>query len=724
LNRLTGTVFGSSVQAGAIHGNVHFHAPEAGSRLPVPQQLPAAPARFAGRSNEFGQLDAMLDEVGPMLAVLTGAGGVGKTALALRWARNVRHRFPDGQLFFDLGGTEATEPADPGEVLGTFLRGLGVAASAVPATLAERAALYRTVTANRSILILADNAFSAAQARIVRAASPSSALVVTSRSRLAGLIGDGARLVEVDPLAGDESISLLTDAVGEARIDREREQAERLGQLCGGLPIALVVAAARLVARPRMSIGQVVSELADETGRLAELSSMEGFSVQASFDAAYRDLDPAAAALYRRLALHPGQDFGFGPIATALLSVRADLRSPVGDPLDVLMQANLLTERGDQRFAFHDLLRLHARQKAETEETPASRDRSLRGFAEWYLAMAGRADLAVTPYRRRIPWQPRTELAELATFENREMGLAWLEAERRNLMAASRAVMASGHADLAWHLSDVMWPLFLYAKHDGDRLEADQRGVTAARVWGNGWAEADMLKRLSRAMAGTGDLAGAEQLARAAIDRYREVGDGRGDLDAQEVLASICRDGGRDAEAAGILTGVLAANRSRGEERNIALTLISLGMLLPSLGRPREAIELLEEARVLHTRLADIDPYNGARVVSGLAAAHLEARAFDHAADLAAEAARRMAALGSVTEQAEALRILGQAEAGRGDIEAARRQYHLAIDVLAPLGSRRAINARDRLAGLVAATGPRAVPDHADGPMVDREPAG
>jgi tetratricopeptide (TPR) repeat protein len=690
-NELSGTVVGPSVQAGTIHGDVHLH--DSPQRPPVPRQLLAPSPYFTNRSNELRQLDELLGR--SALVVLSGPAGVGKTALATQWAHRVKAGFPDGQLYCDLGGF-SEEPVDPGAALGGFLRALGVAAQHVPGELSERAALYRSVAVGRTLLVVLDNAFSVAQARVLIPPSPSSMTVVTSRSRLVGLVADGARLLDVPPLSQQDSVSLLARTVGTERIARERQSAETLARACGGLPIALSVAAARLAARPRLSVGRMASELADEAGRLVGLSAPEGPSLQAALDLSYRSLPSEVAALYRRLALHPGPDFGMGPVA-ALLAPEAHPPRAV----DQLLEANLLLEIDEERFRFHDLLRLHARQKTETHDTPDQRRAAVGAMLDWYLAVAAAADTIVTPYRRRLPYTPATKPTRLPALTGRDEALDWLERERANLLAAGRAAYDHGYHELAWHLSDVVWPLFLYHAHDREQQEVDRRGVAAARRWGNAWAEADMLKRLGRSCRKVGEYDTAEQHLRAAIRRYEEIGDARGRLDAWDGLAALYRDSGREAEAVTLFRRVLAANRDHGDERSTGLSLINLGLLLPRLGRTGEAVDMLHEARELFAGLADVDPYNGVRVLHALAGAHLRAHDLDSAERYAAEAAEQMRELGSAYGQAEALDLLGQVAQGRGELVAARRRYEAAVRVFEGTNPARASQVRGRLTGVI-----------------------
>ncbi|WP_212827193.1 ATP-binding protein [Polymorphospora rubra] len=661
----------------------------------MPRHLPIPSGNFVGRTAELAGLDRLLGEQAVAVVVLTGPAGVGKTALATHWAHAVRDRFVDGQLYVDLAGFSDAEPTDPSEALGAFLRALGVAPQRIPITLAERAALFRTVTADLRLLVMLDNAYSAGQVRPLLPAAGST-VVVTSRSRLVGLVPDGARLFDVSPLSSYASVELLARMVGPERISREPEQVRDLAGICGGLPIAICAAAGWMIARPRLSVRSVTRDLSDERDRLAQLSDEEGPSLRAALDRSYHALPPAAAVLYRRLALHPGPEFGTG-VVTALGADRASGRSGRGDVLAGLMRASLLEEVTEGRFRFHDLIRLHAREKAEDDDTEPDRRAALLAILEYYLAAAGRADMVLTPYRRRIPYGFGTDPSGLPSFDDRDDALGWLELERVNLVQAGRVALDEGFVEVAWFLADVKWPLFLYHKHYRDRLEVDRRGVRAARQWGNGWAEADMLKRLSRVCVKHGAYDEAERHARAAIERYREVDDARGVLDAQEGLATLYRDTGRLEPAVTMFAELLAGNRAAGDSRAIGLTCINLARALTRVGRADQALPLLVEARTRFDGLGDVDPYNGVRVLIGLAEAHLEVGDVDRAGRTASEAAERMGRLGSDHERAEALALLGRVAELRGEPALARRLYDEASGIFERLGSPRGVEPARRL---------------------------
>ncbi|MEV0677959.1 tetratricopeptide repeat protein [Actinosynnema sp. NPDC050436] len=682
-NELSGPVTGGAVQAREVHGGVHFH--HVPTSAPVPRQLPAAPAHFTGRTAELSELDSLQEQGGRTLAVLSGPGGVGKTALALHWSYLHGARFPDGQLYVDLAGFSGEEPVDPGEALGLFLRGLGVPPEQVPAGLTEQAALYRSLTAQRAVLVLLDNALSAAQVRPLLPTSPAGAVLVTSRSRLAGLIVEGARLLDVGPLGMTSAVRLLDLAVGGTRVRREDLPARTLATMCGGLPIALRIAAARLVTRPRWSVERVVAEMDDERGRLTVLSALPELSVRSTFDLSYRALGPTAAALYRRLAGHPGRDFG--PSVAGSVLDHASV-----DALDELIEGSLVEEVHEDRYRFHDLVRLHARDQAE----PAEHAQAARRMSEWYLAAAQVADSAVTPYRDRIPYRFSVQPVNLPTLGRAE-ALDWLEVERANLIAAGRVALDHDWPDLAWQLADVMWPLLLHHKHYRDRAEINDRGTTAARRWGNRVAEAVMLRRQGLACTTMGRLEEAERHLAASIECATEAGDRRGAADALELLALVQLDQGRLPEAVARLTGLVRTNRELGAPRNQGLTLIHLGTALGRTGRTAEGLAALREAEALFDGLPDPDPYNRARVTVATARLHQRSGDSAEATRLGERALAEMLELGSAPGAAEAHEVLAEAAV---DPQRAGEHWRRALDLLLKLGSPRAGRVSARLRGV------------------------
>ncbi|MEV1119843.1 NB-ARC domain-containing protein [Actinosynnema sp. NPDC049800] len=409
-NVMTGTAHGSVVQADRV-GQVHFHRHAEPS---LPHQLPPSPRFFTGRTRELAELDGWLskDEGHPLVVVVSGPSGAGKTALALRWLHSARHGFPDGRLYADLDPDGGDGPVTPEDVLDWFLSGLGVPATAIPAGLQPRQAAFRSLTAERSISVLLDNAVTAAQVRPLLPTSPGSAVVVTSRWRLSGLAIDGARFVQVGEFDENTSFELLERALG-PRVTAEPEAARELARLCGGLPIALSVVGARLSTKPARSLSKEVEALRDDL--LGNLALRDDVSVGAVFDSSYLDLPPSHAKVYRLCALHLGESFG----AEAAAALVDEPLAHVEEVLSDLVERNLLGGVGEERFRYHDLVRAHARKHAQSDP-PDDLCAAVLRVTEWYLERAVAADLAVSPDRPRF--DPATRSPRSVTSTGRRTG--------------------------------------------------------------------------------------------------------------------------------------------------------------------------------------------------------------------------------------------------------------------------------------------------------------
>jgi len=423
-NDLGGTVYGSAVQAGSIHGDVHFHGRDR-EPVPGPRQLLPAPPAFTNRSAELAVLTALLESAQPAppltLAVIMGVGGVGKTSLALRWLHQVRDRFPAGHLYADLGGHLPASAVRPAEVLGRFLRAVGLPPTSVPLGLEEASALWRSATAGRRLIMLLDNAASAAQVRALLPGAGPSLIAVTTRWRLGGLAIDGAHFTELGPLAEPDAVELLNRIAGAGRVGAEPDAARSVVQMCGRLPLAVCVSGARLAPNPRWPVSRMATELASERDRLTVLSSNEDLSVRAVFDVSYRALPVAAARAYRLLSLLPGPGFTADLAAAALASDPGEMARL----LDILTGASLLEETMTGRFRFHDLVRLHAREKAAVDTDAEQRAVTVRAV-DWYLQRAVAADLVVIPGRWQLGGQYALARQTTSAFPAPAAALAWL----------------------------------------------------------------------------------------------------------------------------------------------------------------------------------------------------------------------------------------------------------------------------------------------------------
>ncbi|SEC27395.1 DNA-binding transcriptional activator of the SARP family [Streptomyces sp. 2224.1] len=343
-------------------------------------QLPPAIADFCGRAREVDALDETLDRVpGPGCVVLAGGSGAGKTTLAVHWAHRVKAEFPDGQLFVDLRGFERP-PMRPGTVLGRFLQVLGVPDATIPDSEAERSALYRSLLAGRRMLVVLDNAGTAEQVRPLLPATPGTLAVVTSRRRLSGLmIRDGAALVTVGPLPADDALELLGSALGRQRIAAEGAAARELVERCDRLPLALRIAAARLMAHVGWSLADWTKKLADERHRLCELSAADpDLSMETGLSLSYRALSSGAARLFRLLGLVPGPDVEVHAAAALAGQDLPRTRRHLAE----LCEAHLLEEQAGGHFARTGLVRVYAGKLVASEESPADRDLALRRLSD------------------------------------------------------------------------------------------------------------------------------------------------------------------------------------------------------------------------------------------------------------------------------------------------------------------------------------------------------
>ncbi|WP_170191904.1 CHAT domain-containing protein [Saccharothrix syringae] len=400
---------GPFVQARDVAGGIHFHSPPTAR----PRQLPPPIGEFTGRRAQLAELDALLDAPaagGVVVSAVSGTAGVGKTALAIHWAHRVRALFPDGQLYADLRGYDREPPLPPGDVLAGFLRALGD--TEVPDDLAERAARYRSLVADRRVLVVLDNARTDGQVQPLLPGSPTCFVVVTSRDRLPSLrVRYGAHGVDLDLLPLDDALSLLRATVG-TRVDQDPDAAAALVRRCAHLPLALRITAELAATRPRAPLRELADELAEE-GRLLGVAE-DDRTIRTVFSWSVRQLDDEPRRVFRLLGLHPGRDYDAAAVAVLAEVDEGRARRA----MDALARAHLVAERADRRYLMHDLLAAYARELAGGVDDDAVFRRLFRHYSE-------AAQRAV-----------------------RAGDLTWFEAERFNL----EVLAGNRRAPTAWHV--------------------------------------------------------------------------------------------------------------------------------------------------------------------------------------------------------------------------------------------------------------------------------
>jgi len=601
----------------------------AGPRVPEPPaQLPMECAGFTGRAGELRTLDRILGAEAAAksapVAVVTGMGGVGKTALAVRWAWRHRSRYPDGQLYADLRGHGITGPARPLQVLTGFLAALGEPAERIPDDEGQAAALLRTRLEGKRILLLLDNALDAQQVRPLLPAAPGSAAIVTARERMTGLIArDGAVAVVVRPLPDAEAAALLVASMGERGDGEPPAVVAELAGLCAHLPLALRIAAANLAARPSYRLADYVAALASGD-RLTGLAVPEDeqAAVRSAFELSCDTLKPELRRLFRLAGLAPGPDLT-APAVAALAGIAT---AAAESNLDRLVALNLIDEYAHRRYRLHDLLRLYAAELAGAEESAADRDAAIDRLAAQAMAGVRSASEMLYPNLLHLPDGDREDRAvggaELAwgapEFADGDAALAWLNAERANLVALVVLLARQGKAEAALRLSDRLAGYFDMSSNSVDWLVA---ATAARRVVSDdvpiAVACAELHLGMLRFMQSRYEAAAGHYAACA--DQARRAGWVAGEAVALNNRASAYWRLGRAAETIELLTEALDAHRRTGRTAGEAVTIANIAAARLQLARSadaateaaavseqlHEALRLLGQARDMHQALHD-----------------------------------------------------------------------------------------------------------------------
>ncbi|MFF3876395.1 BTAD domain-containing putative transcriptional regulator [Streptomyces sp. NPDC001978] len=688
--------------------------------VPVrPAQLPATVPDFTGRAACVTELSEVLASAeGRVMAVsaLAGIGGVGKTTLAVHVAHRARGAFPDGQLYVDLQGA-GPRAAEPETVLGSFLRALGTADSAIPDSLEERSALYRSVLDGRRVLVLLDNAKDAAQVRPLLPGTEGCAALVTSRVRMVDLAG--AHLVDLDVMSPDEALSLFTKIVGEERVASEREAALDVVAACGFLPLAIRIAASRLAARRTWTVSVLAAKLADERRRLDELQAGD-LAVKATFELGYGQLEPAQARAFRLLGLADGPDISLAA-AAAVLDLPVE---ETEDLLESLVDTSLLESAAPGRYRFHDLVRLYARACAERDEWPPSeRGAASSRLLDFYLATAIEVYSIERPGDRLVKHLEATQYPGLA-FADSKSAVDWLYAEGDCLLACIRQSAGNGMLRRA---VDLLWVAKDLAESGANSHQYEATAVALrelAREVGDGRAEGRARTALTNALLVSDRFTQADEEARLAIRLAEAAGDlapccwapndrgiialyqGRntdGERYLNEAIANYRADGNLPGEGSALCnlsriqvklgrltSAVELARRGVAIYDQLGLTLrlangrIALGIALSAAGHNSEALEELREALRLFSE-------NRQRLWEGTANFRMaEAYLADGRPALAAQHAEQALALrviGGDWMRANVLTTLGQALIELGQTDRARACWHEALTVHEKFGA-------------------------------------
>ncbi len=576
----------------------------AADHWPIPRQLPAQARYFTGRVAELAALDRLLDDTGrddqgtAVISAIGGTAGVGKTALALRWAHRVAGRFPDGQLYVNLRGYDAGEPVRPEAALGWFLRALGVRGADIPAGAEERAAVYRSLLAGRKMLVLLDNASRVEQVRPLLPASSSCVTLVTSRDALAGLVArDGAIPVMLDLLMPEEAAALLRELIGERSV-ADPEATARLAACCCRLPLALRVAAELAMARPGHPLSALSAELA-ERQRSLDLLEAGGDSrtaVREVFSWSLRHLEPAAARAFALAALHPGPDLD----AYALAALTGLGHEQAGRTLRELARAHLLQPAGLSRYAMHDLLRAFGRELAAAGAGETAEHAALTGLFGYLEHAATTAIDTLYPAEYPAGAGHRPRLAEASgpvpQLTSEQAARAWLDSERHTLIAAISYAAANGWPERAVSLAGIIARYLDVGGFFTEAVTVHGSAAAAAALSGDPHAETRALLNLADIRVRRAQYDDALRCYERALDLARLTGDQLAEYRELNGLARINRLQARYPRAAGYYQQILDLSRSAGDQYHQSIGLLGLGSVAIFTGRYQQAARHLRDA--------------------------------------------------------------------------------------------------------------------------------
>lgn len=653
--------------------------------------LPPDVTFFTGRDAELSRLDALLKagaEAQPaavVISAIAGSPGVGKTALALRWAHRVHAQFPDGQLYVNLCGHDLGAPVSPEQALDGFLRALNVSGENVPHTVDAMAGYFRSLVAGRRILVMLDNAATAEQVRPLLPASPTCMVLITSRSRLSGLVArNGAYRITLDLLAPAEAITLLRTIIGAIRADNEPEATNELARRCAYLPLALRIAAERVAARPHVRIANLVDDLSTEQNRLDVLATDddETTAIRTVFSWSYRSLTRPAASVFRLLSIHPGPNISV-PVAATLTNT-----TPVAVRrlLDTLASVNLLTETDHDRYHFHDLIRAYAGESARAEEPASARTAAERRLLNWYLHTAIAARQALYPQIRPVPVDALPDDCQPLSFEDRADAVRWYDLEHDNLLSAMRRAVDSGHDSIGWHLPAALSPFLSLRSRWADKIAVLQTGLIAARRAadrvGEFWSLLDLgeahFLQLKQFDAAIPHLQRALEIAQESSDVW---GQGQAVVD----LGIIALDLKEFGKAIAHFRRGIDLLRRVNDERGQALCLVHLASALRQQGKLPEAIDHAHRGLAIFQRTNN--RWNEAFALAAIGSTYLAYQQFDQAIEYLQKAATAYQEVDDQHGIAETITYLGEAFLRGGHVGQARTSWSEALRIFDNLKS-------------------------------------
>ncbi|WP_233508291.1 AfsR/SARP family transcriptional regulator [Spongiactinospora gelatinilytica] len=660
-----------------LHGDPKLAPPQtrrSAPSAPLTGNLPRDVADFTGRETELGHLHEVV-ESGPTavtIEAIDGMPGIGKTALAVHVARTLADRYGDGQWYLSLGAHDPNRPPlDPAEGLAILLRNIGEDPARIPEGLEGRAALWRARLTNRRMLIVLDDAADADQVRPFLPGTPGCLVLITSRSRLAGL--EGIRPLSLEVPAPHDAALLFRRIVGPDR-DLAAPDVNTLVRLCGHLPLAVTIMATRLRHRPARAVGDLVARLSRVEDRLAEMHAGD-ISVNRTFELSYRELSRPRQRAFRRLSLHIGTDF---TAEAAAAMVGCDLRT-AEHSLEELIDRHLVLEPHSGRMRFHDLLREYARNRAQEEESAGERRRVIHRLLDYYVNTADQADRALYPHRRRTPvWVAHTP-ADPPHVSDPRPAAEWLRAEHHNLLAC--AYFAAEHG-FPFHTVHLSLMLATHLERSALWTDAGKLHETARRLCqeaGDRHALARVDLELSLVACRTGRYQTAMRHALNSLNTFRNLGDRRGEADILDHLARVSWLSGHSHRALSYAEEALAIFRATGDRYGEGNALLHRGIALSYLGRTEEAeTDFRRSLDIIHT---SNDSGTMAMILNNLGDLQFDRGNHDKALALYRESLAALRAAGWRQNEGVALINVANVLRSRGSLSEALHMYREALSI-------------------------------------------
>lgn len=681
-NEVGGTVLGHLVQVGTLQGDIAIR--ESPRVQVVPRQVPPANPRFTGRVDEQEAMSGVWagrearPGGTPAIVAIDGMAGIGKTSLAVHWAHRHAAAFPDGSFYVNLRGFDPQLPAvEPQSAINELLNSLGVLPREIPPTYAAQEALYRSLLADRSALILLDNVCSVEQVRPLVPAAANSLVVVTSRTELPGLVARfGATVIKLAPLSLTESEQLLGAHLGSDRVASDRESTRALVDNCARLPLALSIVAARAASRPEFGLADIAGQLSDESSRLDYLNLGEIESdVRAVFSWSSAGLSDQAGLLFRMIGSYAGPDIGL--VAAACL-IGAPKPAALG-VLGELTRANLIEEHRPRRYRLHDLVRVYAAEQAEHDD-PRVKAAAVRRLLDHYLHTSVMADHLLDPPRRMISLDPLAADVHIPAMSRYDEALSWFDDEHRNVRHAAETSSTQGCHGHTWRLAWAANTYFYWRSQWSEIVRMQRLAVAGARNLGDSKAEAKALRGLGRALTRLGQFHEAGHCHQKVLDICTEHNDTVGQATTHHALSFMFDKEGDLVAALHHAEAALPLWRAEGNRAREARALSDLGWAHFRAGSVEVALQECTEALSLFATLAN--PHGMTLVLQNLTRICTATGQLSEAASYAQQQIDLEGQLGNQISQASAYDLLGDIRSRQGLDEEALAAWRAGARIL------------------------------------------